>query len=172
MQDFLTNLLLVEDNEDDVFFMRRALRAAKLSSPLQVVTDGQSAIDYIKGSGIYGDRISYPFPTLVFLDLKLPYLHGFEVLSWIREESSVPDLPVVVLTSSAEEKDRRRAEKFRAAGYMVKPPETQELHELFRKLTLPLPASISASTFDLPPGLSRLNPGSRTSQVVEGSNLC
>src|ERR1051325_6875350 len=93
-------ILLVEDDENDVFFMRRAMQKTNLSLPMHVVMDGQSAMDYLDGTGEYQDRTEYPLPVAVFLDLKLPYVHGFEVLSWIREKPALHGLPVIVLTSS------------------------------------------------------------------------
>ena len=69
-------ILLVEDNEDDVFLMKRALKSAGITNPLQVVEDGQRAVDYLAGKGQFSDREKYPFPAIMFLDLKLPMKHG------------------------------------------------------------------------------------------------
>src|SRR5690349_21501741 len=93
-------ILLVEDDEADVFIMRNALRKAGVRSVLQVVTDGQMALDYLAGNGVYSDRVRYPLPFIVFLDLKLPYRHGFEVLSWIQTQEKLKSLIVIVLTGS------------------------------------------------------------------------
>ncbi len=136
-------ILLVEDNDDDVFAMQRALRKAEITLPVQVVTNGQKAVDYLSGSGDYSDRTYYPFPSLVFLDLKLPYIHGFEILGWIREQPGIRDLAVVVLTSSAEESDRNRADDLGVYSYIVKPPEPQQLRRLLE--ALPKVASISTT---------------------------
>src|SRR4051812_1826794 len=73
-------VLLVEDTEDDVFFMKDTMKRAGLLNPLQVVGDGRKAIDYLNGNGGYSDRKRFPFPCLVLLDLKLPEYSGFEVL--------------------------------------------------------------------------------------------
>lgn len=115
-------ILLVEDNEDDVFLMRRALRSAKLSVSLHVVADGQQALDYLDGVGKFTDRALFPLPELVLLDLKLPYVHGFEVLGWIRQQPSFKNLAVVVLTSSPEEADLQKALDLGATTYLVKSP--------------------------------------------------
>ena len=101
-------LLLVEDNQDDVFFMRRALTSAHVVNPLYVVEDGQAAVDYLAGAGKYADRDSYPLPAVMFLDLKLPYLSGHEVLAWIRRQKELEALLVIVLTSSNEASDLSR----------------------------------------------------------------
>ena len=119
-------ILLVEDDENDVFFMRRAIQKANLNVSMQVAMDGQSAIDYLDGNGDYSDRTKYPLPRAVFMDLKLPYVHGFEVLAWIRQKPSLRDLPVMILTSSPEDRDRQEAEKLGAQAYCVKPP-TREM---------------------------------------------
>jgi CheY-like chemotaxis protein len=115
-------LLLVEDNDDDVFLMRRALKEAKIDLPLHVASDGKQALDYLNGSGPFVERSRHPIPGLVFLDLKLPYIHGFEVLDWIRRQETLRQLPVVILTSSPEERDRAKADALGAKAYLVKPP--------------------------------------------------
>jgi DNA-binding response OmpR family regulator len=130
----LPTILLVEDNEDDVFAMQRALRKAQVSHPLQVVNDGQKALDYLSGTGNYADRNYYPLPSLVFLDLKLPYIHGFEVLAWIREQAKLHGVMVIVLSSSDEESDRVRAQELGAHSYMVKPPEPQNLNRIVSEI--------------------------------------
>lgn len=116
------NILLVEDDENDVFFMQRAMQKANISFPMHVVMDGQAALDYLSGTGRYQDRNQYPLPDLMFLDLKLPYVHGFEVLSWVREHPVLSELPVIILTSSPEERDQRQAEELGVRSYCVKPP--------------------------------------------------
>jgi CheY-like chemotaxis protein len=127
-------ILLVEDNSDDVFFMERAVRKSGIAAPMHVVRDGQQAIDYLSGLGTYADRGTHPLPTIVFLDLKLPYVHGFDVLEWIRRTSPLKHLPVAVLTSSAEERDRKRAEQLGAQAYLVKPADAGTLLEVIRSL--------------------------------------
>jgi CheY-like chemotaxis protein len=119
-------ILLVEDNDDDVFFMRHALHKAKVGLPVQVVPDGQAAMDYLGGEGRYADREKYPLPTLIFLDLKMPYVNGFEVMEWMQRQPFAPEIQVVVLTSSPEDRDRQRAKELGARAYLVKPP-TEEM---------------------------------------------
>lgn len=123
-------LLLVEDNEDDVFIFQRAFRRAGLVLPLQVASDGQEAIDYLSGIGRYGDRDLHPMPTMIFLDLKLPRRSGHDVLAWISSQTDLPPLPVIILTSSAEQRDLQRARELGALHYLVKPPSPTALTEL------------------------------------------
>src|SRR5437764_12083920 len=92
--------LLVEDSESDVILIRRAFQKGNILNPLHVVKNGDDAISYLKGEGVYTNRAEYPLPDLVLLDLKLPGRDGFEVLRWIRQESGLQALRVVVLTSS------------------------------------------------------------------------
>lgn len=127
-------LLLVEDNPDDIFLMQRALRKTGLNLPVQIVTDGRQAIDYLSGAKPYDDRQRFPLPSMVFLDLKLPYLNGFEVLAWIRAETTFRDLSVFVLTSSPEERDKEKATKLGARAYLVKPPTRASIMEVFEHL--------------------------------------
>jgi CheY-like chemotaxis protein len=120
-------LLLVEDNPDDVFLMRRALKKTGLALPIHIVTDGRQAVEYLSGASNYQDRSRYPLPSLVFLDLKLPYLNGFEVLKWIREDETLNALDVFILTSSPEERDKQTASELGAKAYLVKPPTSDVL---------------------------------------------
>jgi CheY-like chemotaxis protein len=119
-------ILLVEDNAEDAFLLRRALRLEKVECALQVAEDGQEAIEYLGGSGKYADRTAYPFPNLVLLDLKLPYVHGFEVLAWVATQPACRDLRIIILTSSGEDRDREKASQFGIKSYFTKPP-TKEL---------------------------------------------
>lgn len=119
-------VLLVEDNEEDAFLLRRALKMESVTCDLQVAQDGQEAIDYLGGVGPFADRARHPVPVLVLLDLKLPYVNGFEVLAWVATQPACKDLSIIILTSSGEERDRERAEQFGIRTYFVKPP-TREL---------------------------------------------
>jgi CheY-like chemotaxis protein len=123
-------VLLAEDDPNDVFFMRRALTKAEITFPLNVVNDGQEAIDYLAGTDKFGDRTQYPLPSLILLDLKMPFLDGFEVLAHMQSQPSLKDIPVLVLTSSAEDRDRQRAAELGAKGYFVKPPTRETVTEI------------------------------------------
>jgi CheY-like chemotaxis protein len=131
-------ILLAEDDDNDVFFMRRALQKTGTEFPLQVVNNGQDAVDYLNGHGKFSDRTQHPLPSIMLLDLKMPFLDGFEVLSWIGSQPSLKGLPVVILTSSAEERDRRKAAELGARGYFVKPPRPETLKEIMQFASPPI----------------------------------
>lgn len=129
-------ILLVEDNVNDVLLIQRAFQKARITHPLQVLQDGDTAVSYLSGEGDYADRILYPLPVLMLLDLKLPCRSGLEILEWLRQQSDLRRLPVVVLTSSDEMKDIHQAYDLGANSYMVKPLLFSELEVMLRTLHL------------------------------------
>lgn len=131
-----SHILLVEDNEDDALLLTRALRAAEIRNPVQVVTDGEQAVQYLQGAGRFSDRKQYPLPGLILLDLKLPRISGFEVLQWIQKQTALPQLVVVVLSSSGETRDINMAYRFGARSYLVKPPTAASFVDLAKGLKL------------------------------------
>ena len=131
-----STILLVEDDPADVFRIQRAFHKADLNTPLQVVIDGEQAIYYLSGQESYQDRECYPLPVLVLLDLKLPRRSGLDVLQWLRQESEVKYLPVVVLTSSEQQIDIDRAYAAGANSYLAKPPSPPALLEMVRAIGL------------------------------------
>lgn len=122
-----TPLLLVEDDPNDRFFFTRAAKKAGVVPEVQAVADGQAAIDYLAGTGEFGDRKKHPLPGLVVLDLKLPRATGFEVLEFVRRNPETRSLIVVILTSSESEADIARAYALGANGYLVKPSDADKL---------------------------------------------
>jgi DNA-binding response OmpR family regulator len=127
-------ILLVEDSEDDVFFMKRALKHAGIANPVQVVSDGQAALDYLAGQNGFSDRDQFPVPSLVLLDLRLPLVPGMEVLKWIRSESQLTGLPVIVLTSSKHDMDVASAYSLGANAFLVKPSDSKELVSMVKAI--------------------------------------
>lgn len=119
-------VLLVEDNEDDVSLVRRAFSKGKVVNPLQVVRSGEEALEYLVGTGRYANRLEYPLPELILLDLKLPGIDGFQVLRWIRQQPGLKALRVVVLTSSNELRDATLAYQTGANSFLVKPVDFEE----------------------------------------------
>jgi CheY-like chemotaxis protein len=120
-------ILLVEDCEADAMLMKRAWRSLNLQNPLQVVTDGEQAINYLEGFGQFADRAAHPLPTLVLLDLKMPIISGFEVLRWIRSSPDLKAVTVIVLTNSVYEDEMKLAYQLGANSFMVKPPNFDRL---------------------------------------------
>src|SRR5215510_13664044 len=93
-------VLIVDDDSNDIFFLRRAFEKAGLTHPVLDVPDGERAIHYLSGDENYANRSRFPLPSLMFLDLKMPKVSGFEVLQWLGQQKHFPDLKVVVLSSS------------------------------------------------------------------------
>jgi len=123
-------ILLTEDNEDDIFIFERAFRKSGATNRLEVVRDGQEAHDYLAGAGKFADRKQFPLPALMLLDLKLPLRNGLELLEWLRSQPKLKNLPVVVLTSSAEHRDLDAARELGARYYLVKPPTPKTIAEI------------------------------------------
>jgi CheY-like chemotaxis protein len=114
-------MLYVEDEEADVFFMRRAFQQCRMLWQVHTVADGREAFSYVLGSGKYSDRKQFPQPDIVLLDLHLPLMSGFEVLAAIRSLPEYINLPVVMFSASSRRDDRRRANQLGANGYITKP---------------------------------------------------
>lgn len=134
MNMLANTILIVDDSEDDVFALKRAMRKANIANPQQVVTHGQAAMDYLSGSGKYSERVQFPLPFLVFLDLRIPCRDGFEVLGWVRDQPHLSEMKVVILTGSVAEKDDRHACRLGAHSYLMKPPMPADLRELMQSM--------------------------------------
>src|SRR5215510_2270454 len=122
-------VLVADDEPTDVFLLQRAFAKARVTISLHVVRDGWTAIAYLKGEAPYSDRNAHPLPDLMLLDLKMPGLNGFEVLTWLRKQPGLKRLPVIVLTSSNLASDINRAYEMGANSYLVKPHEPAEMSQ-------------------------------------------
>jgi DNA-binding response OmpR family regulator len=129
----MRTILLVEDDANDVFFFQRAMKKGAFINPIQVASDGQEAIDYLKGAGKFADREVYPLPGLVLLDLKLPFVMGLDVLKWIRQESGL-SLVVLLLTASSDDADIGAAYRLGANGFLIKPSDFGQLQEMVKAI--------------------------------------
>ncbi|MET0262191.1 MAG: response regulator [Rariglobus sp.] len=127
-------ILLVEDNPIDVFLFERACSKIKVSFIYHAVPDGGRAIAYLSGVGKYADRLLYPLPNLIVLDIKLPDISGFDVLRWIRSEPDVKYLPVIMFTTSSFETDVAKAYENQVNGYIVKPVDSTLFTEIIQSL--------------------------------------
>ena len=123
-------ILLVEDREDDVLMLRRSFQKAGISNPIQIVRDGEEAISYLAGTERFSDRVEFPLPELILLDLKMPRVDGFEVLQWIRSQRNFSGIRVVVLSSSDSIQDVNLAYKLGANSFLVKPTDFNSFVEL------------------------------------------
>lgn len=123
-------ILLAEDDRNDVYLMRRAFVEAAVPNPLIVVRNGREAVDYLAGKDAYSDREKYPLPGLMLLDLKMPWMDGFDVLSWLRRQPQYDALPVVLLTSSRLQPDVAQSRLMGLYDYRVKPHDFAELVSL------------------------------------------
>ncbi len=129
-------ILLVEDNPSDVELTLRALRKHKLANKVQVAKDGAEALEYIFANGTYSDRKIEDRPKVIFLDLKLPKVSGLEVLKKIRDDERTKTIPVVILTSSREEKDIIESYRLGVNSYIVKPVDFDNFVQAVSELGL------------------------------------
>lgn len=128
------NLLLVEDNDAHAEMVKRSFAQHKLMNQIFHVDDGQKALDYIFREGEYSDVEKYPSPHCVLLDLRLPKIDGLEVLRRIKSDENTRKTPVVILTTSAADKDIAQSYKYHANSYIVKPMDFSEFESLIDNL--------------------------------------
>lgn len=120
-------VLVADDDANDVFFLRRAFQKAGLACPIVDVPDGEKAINYLSGSDGFSDRSQFPVPSLLFLDLKMPKVSGFEVLEWLQKNDGLTKLRIVVLSSSNLPSDMQKARLLGAHDYRVKPADIDDM---------------------------------------------
>ncbi|MEY2408882.1 MAG: hypothetical protein QOF48_1552 [Verrucomicrobiota bacterium] len=114
-------ILLVDDSDDDLSLMRHACRAAQFQATLQTVNNGDEALAYLKGEGVYADREKFPLPIVMLLDLNMAKVNGFGVLAAVRAQPALKRLTIIVLTASTRPEDVERAFDLGANSYLVKP---------------------------------------------------
>ena len=144
-------ILLVEDNPDDEALTLRAFQKNNILNPVVIARDGVEALDYLFGTGLYAGRDTREQPQVVLLDLKLPKLDGLEVLRRLRSDPRTQLLPVVILTTSNEERDIMSSYELGANSYVRKPVDFEQFMEAARQLGLywlvlnvPPPARVGA----------------------------
>lgn len=130
----LAAVLLVDDDLNDVLLVQRAMKTAGLSYRLIHKPDGEEAIDYLSGKPPYSDRANHPLPRLILLDIKMPKLGGFDVLSWMQSQPTLAKIPVVILTASVREEDRDEAQRLGAVAFRTKPIDFSELVNILREV--------------------------------------
>jgi CheY-like chemotaxis protein len=129
-------ILLVEDNPDDVALTLRALKKSKIMNDVVVAQDGVEALEYLFGTGKYAGRDTQVLPQVVLLDLKMPRMDGLDVLQRVRSDERTKLLPVVVLTTSSEDRDRVESYKLGANSYIRKPVNFEQFVDAVQKLGL------------------------------------
>lgn len=128
-------ILLVEDNQDDIELMMRALKANNITNKIIVAEDGEQALDYLMGKS-KGPEVCKKLPAVILLDLKLPKIAGLEVLKEIRENEKTKRVPVVILTSSKEQEDVVKSYELGCNSYVRKPVDFEKFSEAVRQLGL------------------------------------
>ncbi len=129
-------ILLVEDNPQDVELTLRALKRHNLANRVHVVKDGAEALDFLFATGSYAERDMNHTPKVILLDLKLPKVDGLEVLKKVKSDDRTKDIPVVVLTSSKEERDRVESYRLGVNSYIVKPVDFDQFTNSVQELGL------------------------------------
>ena len=127
-------ILHVEDDANDALLFQHACQKAGVGFDLQAVKDGDEAMAYLKGNDGFSDRARHPLPQLMLLDLKMPRVNGFDLLTWLRSDDYFKRLPVIILTSSNHEGDIKRAYDMGANSYLVKPVGFDALVEVVKTI--------------------------------------
>ncbi|MGO9649777.1 Response regulator rcp1 [Candidatus Sulfotelmatobacter kueseliae] len=134
MNDIEVDILLVEDSQNDIDLTLHTLRQEKLANHIFVVRDGEEALDFLFCSGRYADRNSERMPRLVLLDLKLPKVDGMEVLRQLRANPHTNLLPVVIMTSSKEERDVANSYHLGVNSYIQKPMDFEQFRQTVKTI--------------------------------------
>jgi CheY-like chemotaxis protein len=129
-------ILLIDDSDDDEFFLRRFLTKAGIQANLIRIPGGREAIEYFSRVGVYADKVIYPESDLVFLDINMPSVSGFDVLTWLQANQPLSAPFVVVLSSSEEFRDKDQAKKLGARSYASKPTKGNFFTDLAAELGL------------------------------------
>jgi CheY-like chemotaxis protein len=130
------NILLAEDNPDDIELARRAFQRVNINNNIVVTHDGAETLDYLNGKGKYQGRNTDEVPQIILLDLKMPKVHGLEVLKHIRENQQTKYIPVIILTSSQDKKDVIRSYELGANSYIVKPIDFLKFSEVVQQIVM------------------------------------
>ena len=123
-------ILVADDDADDVEAMLLVLQNAGVTNPVATVADGEEAVDYLKGEGQFADREKFPFPSVLFLDLKMPRRNGLEVLDWLRLQPQLANMLIVVLSGYDNPGDVSRAYQLGAHTFLTKPMQPEDVARL------------------------------------------
>jgi len=140
------NILMIDDSEEDAFFVKRALDKSAVPYMFHAVVDGSLAIAYLRAQGDYSDREKFPFPNLLLCDLKMSGMDGFDMLRWLRDHPDCKVIPTVIFSSSSLESDIHQSYVLGANAYLEKPTSSDELavtiqrlYEFWSRCQVPLP---------------------------------
>jgi CheY-like chemotaxis protein len=134
MKKYHSTIMVVDDDPNDLFFIERAFREIGVKDPIHKISGGQEAISFMMGEGIYSNRSLYAYPTFITTDLKMSGTDGFAVLEYLQENPEFAIIPTVVLTSSRDLDDIKKAYMLGASSYHVKPTSPPDLRVLLKVL--------------------------------------
>ncbi len=129
-------ILLAEDEDNDVFFIKRTFEKAAISNPILRVRDGEEALAYLTGEGQFADRQRHPVPMLVLLDMRMPKISGLEVIARVRQEPALKTVSLVVLTFTKDSPDLECALKAGANGWLIKPVTVEGIMDMLNQTRL------------------------------------
>jgi two-component system response regulator len=127
-------ILMADDDVDDQMLAKEALQESRVLNELYFVSNGVELLAYLRGEGKFSDRVVYPFPSIVLLDLNMPKMDGREALAAIKKDKNIRAIPVVILTTSKAEEDMFKSYDLGAASYITKPVTFEALVELMKAL--------------------------------------
>ena len=127
-------ILMADDSESDILFVKHALEASGVGQFFHAVHDGAEVISYLRGEGKYADRAQYPFPNVLLSDLKMPGLDGYGLLAWLRHHTECSIIPTIIFTSSALPSDVLHVYQQGANAFITKPSSLDLLIQLIRKI--------------------------------------
>lgn len=128
------NILLVEDEEAHAKLTKRSIRKAGNANRIDIVSDGEEALNYLYKNGEYADKTKYPRPGLILLDIKLPGIDGIQVLKTIKDDPDLKRIPVIMFTTSKREEDIAQSYNYYANSYLTKPVGFKEFEDKIRQL--------------------------------------
>ncbi|MDB6108308.1 MAG: response regulator receiver protein [Pedosphaera sp.] len=134
-------ILIVDDYNDDVVFLKHVMKKAGVVNPVMQVNTGEEAMHYFKGEGVFADRENFPLPSILFIDLKMPSVDGFELLDWLQQQPHLRSMLVIVVTGDWERRGVTRAYRMGAQSFLVKPCNAVDILNLTQ--TFPGPWMIS-----------------------------
>ena len=129
-------ILIAENNPDELELLEVIFKVSNLDVSVQLTANGEEALNYLTGEKPYTDRNRYPLPALILTATRMPYRDGMSLLAWIKQQPELKAIPVIMLSSTGEKRERERAEKLGVSCYLVKPTELDELIDLVEAIGL------------------------------------